>query len=135
MNKLSFRTAVCILLVYLALTSRMEKQTFARGDNLNDFFQKREVTIAVTDSGLGGLSILAEAAEKMKENKIFRHTHFIFFNSLFSEDGGFNSLKTQKEKVLIFDSALRSLMENCSPDLILIGCNTLSVLYDKTPFS
>ena len=60
---------------------------------------------------------MAESVEKMKENKIFRQAHFIFFNSLFSEEGGYNSLKTQKEKVLIFDSALKSLVEHCSPDL------------------
>ncbi len=113
----------------------MDWQTFAKEDNLNDFFHKRDVTIAITDSGLGGLSILAEAAEKMKDSKMFSHVHFIFFNSLFSEEGGYNSLSTQREKVLILDSALKSLVKSFSPDLILIGCNTLSVLYEKTPFS
>jgi len=135
MNKLFFKAAICILLVCVALSSCTDKQTFAREDNLSDFFNKKNVTIAVTDSGLGGLSILAESAEKMKEYKMFSHVNFIFFNSFFSEEGGYNSLKTQEEKVLIFDSALKSLVEHCDPDLILIGCNTLSVLYDKTPFS
>jgi len=135
MNTLFFKAAFCILLVCFSLSSCTDKQTFAREDNLSDFFNKKNVTIAVTDSGLGGLSILAESVEKMKENKMFSHVNFIFFNSLFSEEGGYNSLKTQKEKVLIFDSALRGIMEHCRPDLILIGCNTLSVLYYKTPFS
>ncbi len=135
MKKLLIKTTAGVLLVCFALSSCMDRRTFAKEDNLNDFFHKRDVTIAITDSGLGGLSILAEAAERMKKNKIFSFVHFIFFNSLFSEEGGYNSLTTQKEKVLIFDSALKSLVENYSPDLILIGCNTLSVLYDKTPFS
>jgi aspartate/glutamate racemase len=61
--------------------------------------------------------------------------NFIFFNALFSNEGGFNSLKTRKEKIQIFDSALKSLEENYNPDLILIGCNTLSAIYDDTSFS
>jgi glutamate racemase len=35
----------------------------------------------------------------------------------------------------MFNSALKSLEEKHSPDLILIGCNTLSVLYNSTSFS
>lgn len=129
------QTTICIPFLILSLFSCTDKQTFARQDKLDDFFQKKKVTIAVTDSGLGGLSILAEAAEKMREAKIFSRIDFIFFNALFSNQGGYNSLKTQQEKILIFDSALKSLTNNYNPDLILIGCNTLSVLYDSTSFS
>ena len=129
------QATICIPLLILSLFSCTDRQTYARQDNLDDFFQKRKVTIAVTDSGLGGLSILAEAVEKMREAKIFSQIDFIFFNALFSNQGGYNSLKTQREKTLIFDSALRSLANNYNPDLILIGCNTLSVLYDSTSFS
>ena len=127
--------AVSVLIFCLVFSSCTDKQTFAREDNLDDFFQKKEVTIAVTDSGLGGLSVLAEAAEKMRKTRMFGRVNFVFFNALFSNQGGFNSLKTQKEKALVFDSALKSLTQNYNPDLILIGCNTLSVLYDSTPFS
>ena len=35
----------------------------------------------------------------------------------------------------IFDSALESLEKTFLPDLILIGCNTLSAIYDDTDFS
>lgn len=104
-------------------------------EKLDKFFLKNEVTVAVTDSGLGGLSIMADAVEKMRESKIFQKVNFVFFNALFSNEGGFNSLKTRKEKIQIFDSALKSLEENYDPDLILIGCNTLSVIYDDTSFS
>jgi len=104
-------------------------------EKLDEFFLKNEVTIVVTDSGLGGLSIMADAVERMRESKIFQKVNFVFFNALFSKEGGFNSLKTRKEKIQIFDSALKSLEENYNPDLILIGCNTLSVIYDDTSFS
>jgi len=101
---------------------------------LDDFFKKDTVTIAVTDSGLGGLSIAAEAAERFRKARIFKGIDLIFFNALFSTEGGYNSLNEREEKILVFDSALRSLEKNYHPDLILIGCNTLSVLYEDTAF-
>jgi len=101
---------------------------------LEAFFAKREVTIAVTDSGLGGLSIMAEAAARLKEAKIFERVNLVFFNALFSNDSGYNSLKSREEKIAVFDSALRALDRTCRPDIMLVGCNTLSVLLDETPF-
>ncbi len=101
---------------------------------LEAFFAKREVTIAVTDSGLGGLSIMAEAAARLKEAKIFESVNLVFFNALFSNDSGYNSLKSREEKIAVFDRALRALDRTCRPDIILVGCNTLSVLLDETAF-
>ena len=103
--------------------------------SLEAFFQKPRVTVAVTDSGLGGLSVVAEAVRKMKQALIFERADFIFFNALFSNEGGYNSLKTREEKIRVFTSALESLERKCRPDVILIACNTLSTLYEDTPFS
>jgi len=102
---------------------------------LSSFFQKKAVTVAVTDSGMGGLSVVAEAVRKTKETRVFERVDFVFFNALFSNEGGYNSLKARLEKILVFDSALGSLQKNFRPDIILIGCNTLSVLYKDTQFS
>ena len=49
------------------LHSCAEKQSFTKEEELSDFFQKKEVTIAVIDSGLGGLSVLADASEKVAD--------------------------------------------------------------------
>lgn len=103
--------------------------------NLEHFFNKEEVTIAVTDSGLGGVSIAADVVEKIKITGVFRKVHIIFFNALFDIKSGYNKLKTNKEKVRIFNKVLNSLHKNFKPDLILIGCNTLSVIYHDTSFS
>ena len=108
---------------------------YQKSDDLNVFFAKRQVTIAVTDSGLGGLSIMAEAAARLKEAKIFENVRLVFSNALFSNESGYNSLKKRSEKIVVFDSALESLEKNYRPDLILLGCNTLSVLFQDTPFS
>lgn len=112
-----------------------ENLTFAREDSFLNFFRRDEVTIAITDSGLGGLSILADSVERSKNWKSFRKVNFIYFNALFSNQGGYNTLETHQEKVSIFDSALNNLEDRCNPDLILIGCNTLSTIYDDTSFS
>lgn len=101
----------------------------------DEFFKKDKVIIAVTDSGLGGLSIMAEAVRRMKEERVFQEVHFVFYNALFSPEGGYNALKTRQEKIDVFTSVLENLEKGYHPDLILIGCNTLSVLYPDTPFA
>jgi glutamate racemase len=132
---------VLVLLLFLLLSAQVfysspvKIQVSEQQERLDEFFLKNEVTVAVTDSGLGGLSIMADAVERIRESKIFQRVNFVYFNALFSNKGGYNSLKTRKEKVKIFDSALKSLEKNYNPDLILIGCNTLSVIYDDTSFS
>ena len=131
----NFKIHVFSLLILLGLASCAENPTFAGEDSLSDFFRKNEVTIAITDSGLGGLSILADAVERSKNWKGFKKINFIYYNALFSNQGGYNTLESHQEKVSIFDSALENLEKTFLPDLILIGCNTLSAIYDDTVFS
>jgi glutamate racemase len=133
--KHTIQTLLLVVIGFLVFNSCTDRQTFAKEDKLANFFSKREVTIAVTDSGLGGLSILGDAVERMKKENVFQKVHFVFFNALFSTEGGYNSLKTREQKVQMFNSALKNLEETYTPDLILIGCNTLSVLYKNTSFS
>lgn len=123
------------LLSILVCVSCAENPPFVREDSFLEFFRKNEVTIVITDSGLGGLSILADAVERSKSWNSFRRVNFIYFNALFSNEGGYNTLETHQEKVSIFNSSLNSLEDTCNPDLILIGCNTLSTIYDDTEFS
>ena len=106
-----------------------------RDNDLQAFFAKSDVTIAVTDSGLGGLSIMADAASRLKAARIFHSVNLVFFNALFSNDSGYNSLRTREEKIAIFNSALESLAAKYRPDMILVGCNTLSVLIGETRFA
>jgi glutamate racemase len=101
--------------------------------DLGPFFAKTDVTVAVVDSGLGGLSIMAEAAARLKEARVFKSVSFIFYNALFSNESGYNSLKSREEKIAVLNSALENLARRYRPDIILIGCNTLSVLYKETP--
>jgi glutamate racemase len=124
-----------VLLPLLLLSSPAPGFREANVPDLRPLFQKPSCRIAVTDSGLGGLSVMAEAVRKMKGAGIFERADFLFFNALFKTGSGYNSLKTREEKIRVFDSALTGLEKRYRPDVILIGCNTLSVLYDDTPFA
>jgi len=104
-------------------------------EQLAEFFSKKEVTILVTDSGLGGLSIAAPLYEGLKQHKIFNKARIVFFSALFKKGSGYNSLKCEEEKARIFDKVLEAMQRRYHPDLLLIGCNTLSVVYHNTAFS
>jgi glutamate racemase len=94
-----------------------------------------EFTIAVTDSGLGGLSIMAELAARLEHTRPARRVHLVFFNALFANDSGYNSLPSRAAKLRVFDRALTALADTVRPDLIVIGCNTLSVIFPATAFA
>jgi len=98
-------------------------------------FDKKDVTILVTDSGLGGLSVVADLENKLPQSGIFENVRLVFFNALFHSRSGYNSLRTEAEKIRIFNIALEAMDQKYFPDLLLIACNTLSVLYSKTDFS
>ncbi len=91
--------------------------------------------IVVTDSGLGGLSVVAELEKKISENPISENIEIIFFNALFSSNYGYNSMLELSEKSRVFNNALYSIENNYNPEIILIACNTLSVVYPYTKFA
>jgi glutamate racemase len=127
-----FTAAAAVVCLCLSVGRQAQTGPKAR---LDEFFAKKRVTIAVTDSGLGGLSVLAEAAERLARAGLFEKVDLVFANALFSNEGGYNALRTAEEKALVFDSALKSITREYRPDLILIACNTLSTIYGRTAFS
>ncbi len=122
-----------LILVAFFLSSCIKHKS--KGDKLADFFKKDAVTILVTDSGLGGLSIAADVARRLKEQPVFKSARVIFFNAQMDKHTGYNDMKTTRQKVQIFNNALQAMNREFHPDLLLIACNTLSVLYDQTAFS
>jgi len=132
-----------ILLLLFACSSEVvknneEKNKTSHDENdekLASILNKDEIKIVVTDSGLGGLSILADLSEKLRKERIFKKNDLIFFNALFNAETGYNSLPNREQKIKIFNSALHSMERLYAPDIILIGCNTLSTIYNDTPFS
>jgi glutamate racemase len=95
---------------------------------------KKTVSILITDSGLGGLSICADVVSRLHHHPLFQHAAITYFNAWPEKNRGYNKFDTITERIRIFDRALVG-MAAYHPDLIMIACNTLSALYDRTEFS
>jgi len=96
---------------------------------------KSEWRIVITDSGLGGLSICAELEKRLRGlaggNQGIR---LIYVNAWPDSRGGYNDMPDAAARAAVLDKALAA-MTAYRPGLILIACNTLSVLYDLTGFN
>lgn len=104
-------------------------------EKLKNFFKKEEVTILITDSGLGGLSVTAQVDELLRKNRAFKKARIVFYNSQPEDSIGYNGMKSKERKLEVFNSALEGMVKGFNPDIILIACNTLSVIYDETEFA
>jgi glutamate racemase len=94
--------------------------------------RKPDVTIVVTDSGLGGLSVAADLAARLPASGIVRSARIVFVNAEPDVGLGYNDMALEADKVRIFDGTLAAVEARFKPDLILIACNTLSVVYPGT---
>jgi len=130
-KNIKYTLSLLIVLLWVSCSSKK----VSLEESLTTFFAKEEVTIVVTDSGLGGISVAADVVNRMENSGVFSKVNVIFFNAQPHDDSGYNGMKSLKEKVTVFNNALNAMQEHFDPDLLLIGCNTLSVLYDYTDFS
>lgn len=89
-------------------------------------------SVLVTDSGLGGLSVAAALADRFR--RAGAGLELTYFNAWPEADRGYNRMPSRTEQVRVLDAALLA-MARLDPELILIACNTLSVLYPWTGFS
>lgn len=129
MNKL------LLILVFTAFFLSFRTSSVAQNMlNPKLLFGKEEISIVITDSGLGGLSVMDEVAKRMKASRIFKKANLIFVNALFDSSSGYNALSGSEEKTKIFDKVLASIELQYHPDAILVACNTLSVLISETQF-
>jgi len=90
-------------------------------------------TIAITDSGLGGLLICAELERRLRETGAPGAFRLVYVNAWPDPGRGYNDLPDLPARAAVFDRALGA-MAAFRPDLILIACNTLSVVYEATDF-
>lgn len=61
--------------------------------------QKDTITVLVTDSGLGGLSVCADIEARARRSGLYRQIRIIFANALPESNRGYNKMKTTAEKV------------------------------------
>lgn len=90
--------------------------------------------ILITDSGVGGLSVVAYAERHIRVHGAREPVSLTFANAAPANDYGYNSMPTREEKLATFDRFLRNVTERFAPDMIYVACNTLSVLLPDTPF-
>ena len=84
--------------------------------------------IIVCDSGLGGLNIASRFF--CGENEGMEPCELIYFNAYPSAVCGFNKLPSLQAQEEVLRDVLVS-MKKFSPDLCLIACNTLSIVYER----
>ncbi len=108
---------------------------FDSGNREGGQLKKKKIRIAITDSGLGGLSVMEDIADRIVESGYYKDAELIFVNALFDAASGYNALQSREEKIRIFGSVLAGIEKRFSPDIIVVACNTLSVLIDDTGFT
>jgi len=85
--------------------------------------------IIFTDSGLGGISVMADFARLTRDLDI----EIIFFNAQYARNKGYQKMNS-KQQVEIFDKALAAMQEKFRANYIAIACNTLSVVFQNSKF-
>ena len=90
--------------------------------------------ILITDSGVGGLSVVAYAERFVRIEGFTEPVRLTFANAAPENDYGYNSMPTREEKLRTFDRFLRNVTKRFAPNSIYVACNTLSVLLPDTPY-
>lgn len=91
-------------------------------------------TVVLTDSGLGGLLICAGLERRLRATAGPGPVRLVYVNAWPDADHGYNDLPDMAARAAVFDRALAA-MTAVHPDLLLVACNTLSVVYEATAFS
>jgi glutamate racemase len=84
--------------------------------------------ILITDSGVGGVSVVAYAERFVRTQGFSEPVRLTFANAAPANDYGYNSMPSRQAKIETFDRFLRNVTARYAPDMIYVACNTLSVL-------
>jgi glutamate racemase len=127
-----------VVLVLLFLQLFPSHSTFSQNDvggQIAHLFERDSVSILITDSGLGGLSVCAELEAQLSTLKSFKKVKLVFVNALPDVARTYNSMRSKEEQARALDKALEGFVRWYRPDAILIACNTLSAVYPETQFA
>lgn len=91
--------------------------------------------IAVTDSGVGGLSVCGALEAGLRRSGLNRDVELLYLNAAWEDEYAYNSMPSRAVKLEAFDLFLESVAERFAPELLFIACNSLSVLYPFTTFA
>lgn len=87
--------------------------------------------LVVTDSGFGGLSIVALLEQYLDCKSAAGPREIIYVNAAPANEVGYNDLTDRVEKLNLFNQVLINIQSKLNPDRVLIACNTLSVFLDE----
>lgn len=122
------KNTILIIFIFLSISINAQQKS------IDSLFKKDSITIVISDSGLGGISVVASIEKNMQNAGCFAKMNIIFVNALFNE-GGYNALSERSEKVKTFDKVLKGIDKTYNPDIIMIACNTLSTILKETDFA
>ena len=91
--------------------------------------------IAITDSGVGGLSVCAEVEARLRQRPVQEDVEILYLNAAPEDEYSYNSMPSRQFKLQTFDKFLHSVTAKYQPDFLFIACNTLSLLYGDTHFA
>jgi len=84
--------------------------------------------LLVTDSGLGGLAVVADVERRARASGRYREVDLRFVSALPETGQGYNKMPSAARKIEVFDDALSGMLRAAEADALLVACNTLSVL-------
>lgn len=123
-----------LIIVMTAMVCIIGNGCMEIGERQNgNLLHQKDIRIVVTDSGLGGLSVMQHLIESIKESGYYSKAELIFVNAVF-DSLGYNALNSRVDKISRFNKVLGAIEERYKPDAIVVACNTLSVLIDDTEF-
>ena len=91
----------------------------------------------LTDSGLGGLSVLAHLTLKLNEGSNAGKRSglkLVYINAVPRDGYGYNDMPSRKERISVFGCILEEVHSRYQPDRIFVACGSLSALLEKLPF-
>ncbi|MGK5091642.1 hypothetical protein WDW89_06435 [Deltaproteobacteria bacterium TL4] len=91
------------------------------------------MTIIITDSGFGGLSICAALVQELQLQKV-GGVSIKYVNAAPSEAFGYNTMSSKAQKLATFTHILWNMYRCYNPNLIFVACNTLSALLPEIDF-
>ena len=89
--------------------------------------------IAITDSGVGGLSVCAALESALRRSAVPHDIDVVYLNGALEDDYSYNAMPSRQEKLQTFANFLQAALDGYAPDLLFIACNTLTVLFED-PF-
>jgi len=102
------------------------------GASLASRLARDELTLLVTDSGLGGLAVVADLERRARATGRYRRLDLVFVSALGETGQGYNRMASRERQLAVFDDALGGMTRLVAADLLLIACNTLSVLIPES---